>query len=274
MKRRKLHASFLIFRIVKEKTAWISKNSERVFCNKTIGLVRRVYMDNFVITIARGFGSGGRQIASQLADELSIHSYEHRILTLASQMSGYDEHYFEEADEKLDGSLWGAKLRSLPKRLSPFPNTTQFKGNQKLFDYQKKIITGLAEKESCIIVGKCADFILKDKPNVVSVYVEAPRAYCLKRVMETMDVTEEEAHRLISKTDKYRADYYKFYTGGNYWTNPVNYDITLNPDRLGQDNCIEMIKECLKLKFGAEKYEEMLEANKRRLKAEGQQTTQ
>ena len=102
-----------------------------------------------------------------------------------------------------------------------------------------------------MIVGKCADYILKDYDNVVSIYVEAPRSYTLRRVMERMDdITVGEAHHLITKTDKYRADYYKYYTGGNYWTNPVNYDLTFNNARLGDDRCVKLVLECMKLKFG------------------------
>lgn len=209
-------------------------------------------MENFVITIARGFGTGGRQIAAKLADELHIHSYENRILTLASQYSGYDEHLFEEEDERLKGNLLLNQLASLPKRRTIHPNTSQFVSNEKLFEYQKKIIEGLADTTPCVIVGKCADDILKDRKNVVSVYIEAPRAYCLQRVMQRMQIGEDEANQLITKTDRYRADYYKFYTHGNYWTNPVNYDITLNSARISEDGCVQLILHCLKLKMGEE----------------------
>lgn len=209
-------------------------------------------MENFVITIARGFGTGGRQIAAKLADELHIHSYENRILTLASQYSGYDEHLFEEENERLKGNLLMNQLASLPKRKTIHPNTSQFVSNEKLFEYQKKIIEGLADTTSCVIVGKCADDILKDRKNVVSVYIEAPRAYCLQRVMQRMQINEDEANQLITKTDRYRADYYKFYTHGNYWTNPVNYDITLNSARIDEEGCVQLILHCLKLKMGEE----------------------
>ncbi len=209
-------------------------------------------MENFVITIARGFGTGGRQIAAKLADELHIHSYENRILTLASQYSGYDEHLFEEEDERLKGNLLMNQLASLPKRRTIHPNTSQFVSNEKLFEYQKKIIEGLADTTPCVIVGKCADDVLKDRKNVVSVYIEAPRAYCLQRVMQRMQISEDEANQLITKTDRYRADYYKFYTHGNYWTNPVNYDITLNSARISEDGCVQLILHCLKLKMGEE----------------------
>ncbi|MDD2992747.1 MAG: cytidylate kinase-like family protein [Pygmaiobacter sp.] len=209
-------------------------------------------MENFVITIARGFGTGGRQIAAKLADELHIHSYENRILTLASQYSGYDEHLFEEENERLKGNLLMNQLASLPKRKTIHPNTSQFVSNEKLFEYQKKIIEGLADTTSCVIVGKCADDILKDRKNVVSVYIEAPRAYCLQRVMQRMQISEDEANQLITKTDRYRADYYKFYTHGNYWTNPVNYDITLNSARIDEEGCVQLVLHCLKLKMGEE----------------------
>lgn len=210
----------------------------------------RSCMKNFVITVARGFGSGGRDIAAMLADELGVHSYDKRILTLASQYSGYPEHFFREADETLNGSLITKQLQALPKHHAPTGELSKFTSDDRLFDYQKIIIEKLAASESCVIVGKCADHILKDYDNVVSIYVEAPRSYTLRRVMERMDdITVEEAHHLITKTDKYRADYYKYYTGGNYWTNPVNYDLTFNNARLGDERCVKLTLDCMKLKF-------------------------
>lgn len=205
-------------------------------------------MKTYAITIARGFGSGGREIASRLADQLGIHSYENRILTLAAQYSGRDEQDFVEVDEKLRGSYLVSQLRRLQKRLVPVPQKKKFSSDDRLFDFQQKIIRELVKTESCIIVGKCADYVLKDWDNVLSIYIEAPRSFCLKRVMDRMQVTEEEAHAMIHSTDKYRAEYYRYYTGGNYWTNPVNYDLTLNNGRLGDDRCIELIKTALKLK--------------------------
>lgn len=213
-------------------------------------------MNNFVITVARGFGSGGRQIAAKLADELHIHSYDNRILTLASQYSGYPEHYFKEADENLHGSILTKQLLELPKMFHTKGHLSKFVSDDRLFEIQKKIIEKLAETESCIIVGKCADYILRDYDNVFSVYVEAPRAYCLQRVMDRMtDITLEEADDLITATDRYRANYYKYYTGGNYWTNPVNYDITLNNARLGDEKSVQIILQCMRIKFGDEWYE-------------------
>lgn len=207
-------------------------------------------MDHYVITIARGFGSGGKQIGIKLAEDLGINCYENRILSLASMESGYDESLFE--DEKLNGNALTNALAKIPRSLTPRPVITKFASNPELFEYQKKIIKKLAETESCVIVGKCADYILKDYPNVVSVYIEAPREYCLRRITTKMMISDRKANELITKTDKYRADYYKHYTGGNYWTNPINYDLTLNSARLGTANCVQIIKDCLKLKLDSQ----------------------
>lgn len=205
-------------------------------------------MDNYVVTIARGFGTGGKQIGMKLAEDLGINCYENRILTLASQYSGYGEDIFE--DEKLKGGLLVNRfLKNLPVTKTPKPNINKFSANRNTFEIQSKIIRQLADTESCVIIGKCADYVLKDYKNVVSVYIEAPREYTRAHIMERMNVYSDEADRLITETDKYRADYYKFYTGGNYWTNPVNYDITLNSMKLGEENCVEIIKETLRRKL-------------------------
>ena len=185
-------------------------------------------MKNIVITVARGFGSGGKKIASQVAKDLGIHCYENRILTLASQMSGVEEDVFREVNEKIRGkSFMQSLLNGLPRRKVPTPENREFVSDEHLFEIQKKIIEDLADTESCVIVGKCADWILKDRPNVISIYIEAPR----------------------SQTDKYRAAYYEYYTGGNYWTNPVNYDLTLNSERVGIENCVKTIEEYIRIKY-------------------------
>ncbi|MCR5126056.1 MAG: cytidylate kinase-like family protein [Treponema sp.] len=205
--------------------------------------------EHFVVTFARGFGTGGKEIASKLAKELGIHCYENRILTLASQMSGLDEEIFREVDEKIrNKGGFASFLRGLPKAKSYIARNEKFVSDDKLFEYQSKIIENLAETESCVIVGKCADYVLRGNPRVVSVYIEAPRAFCLKRTMEKMGVTEEVAAATITQTDKFRADYYEYYTGGNYWTNPVNYDITLNSEKVGIEGCVDMVKHLLELK--------------------------
>ncbi len=206
-------------------------------------------MGNYVVTFARGFGSGGKEIASKLAKELGIHCYENRILTLASQLSGLDENLFNEVNEKIRTNAgFSSFLRGLPRSRHYISRNEKFVSDDTLFEYQRQIIENLADTESCVIVGKCADYILRGRENVISVYVEAPRDFCLKRTMEHMHVSKEVAEATIKQTDQYRADYYKYYTHGNYWTNPINYDITLNSEKIGIENCVKLLKEYLKIR--------------------------
>ena len=206
-------------------------------------------MGNYVITFARGFGSGGKEIASCLAKELGIHCYENRILTLASQMSGLEEKLFQEVNEKIrQTGGFSNFMRGLPRTRQYVARKEKFRSDDKLFEYQREIIKNLADTESCVIVGKCADYILRDRENVVSIYIEAPRAFCVRRVMNRMGITEEVAHATISQTDKYRAQYYQYYTHGNYWTNPVNYDLTLNSEKVGVYNCVKIIEQYMIIK--------------------------
>lgn len=206
-------------------------------------------MENFIVTFARGFGTGGKEIASMLAKDLGIHCYENRILTLASQMSGLDEKLFLDINERIrsNGGFTGF-LRGLPRSRQYIARNEKFVSDDRLFEYQSQIIRNLADQESCVIVGKCADYVLKGRKNVVSIYIEAPRAFCLERTMQRMKVSADVAAATIENTDKYRADYYKYYTKGNYWTNPVNYDMTLNSEKVGIAGCVKMIEEYLVMK--------------------------
>ena len=208
-------------------------------------------MDNYVITIARGFGSGGKQIGLDLSKRLGIPCYESQILNMASNYSGINKDLFYQVDEKLRGY-------HLIKRLMKARNTDDivepcersFISDVNLYNIQAKIIRELGKNQSCIIIGKCANHLLRDYDNVVSVYIEAPREACVKAVVERLGVTEDEAHKMIYQTDRYRADYYKYYTGGENWTNPVLYDMTLNSDRIGREKCSELIIQYLKIKLG------------------------
>jgi len=206
-------------------------------------------MSNYVITIARGFGSGGKQVGISLSEKLGIPCYESQILALASEYSGIDKKKFVNVDEKLPGGAL-QKLKSA-KNVDHImtPTDKKFFSADNLFKIQEKIIIELAQNESCVIIGKCANWLLRDFKNVISVYIEAPRAFCLANVMYKLDATEEEARRLIVETDKYRADYFKHYTKGRVWTDPVLYDMTLNSQRIGPDNCVKLIMDYVKIKF-------------------------
>ena len=204
-------------------------------------------MQKYVITIARGFGSGGKEIGVKLAERLGIPCYEQQILKMASETSGINETLFNLADEKV---FMQDRLKGLPFNYVVEPSDKRFTSNNNLFNIQSQIIKKLAGEMSFIVIGKCADYVLRDFCNVASFYIEAPRADCVASITKKMGVTEAEAHRLIAKTDKYRADYYKYYTKGNYWTNPVNYDMTLNSARVGRDRCVDVMESYVKAKFG------------------------
>lgn len=124
-------------------------------------------MNNIVITVARGFGSGGKEIASRVAKDLGISCYENRILTLASQLSGLDQELFNEVNEKIrEKGGFSAFMKGLPRARS-YITKGKFVSDDALFEYQKKIILDLAETQSCVIVGKCADWILRGRDNVI-----------------------------------------------------------------------------------------------------------
>lgn len=207
-------------------------------------------MENYVITVARGFGSGGRTIASGLADRLGIPWYENRILTLASRYSGVEEREFVSVDEKLGGNFLMRELKKLPAVRKYMPMDKDFASDESLFRYQCEIIHRLVQEESCIIVGKCADYVLRDHPRKVSIYIEAPREICVKRTMENLKVDAKEAERLLVRTDQYRTEYYRYYTGGEDWRSPVHYDMILNSGFVGIDGCIDLIEYYVKKKFG------------------------
>ena len=123
-----------------------------------------------------------------------------------------------------------------------------------LFNYQAKVIKELAEKESCVFIGRCADFVLKDRSDVMSVFIHAPQDYCLARGMERNSMTEKEMERFIAKTDKYRGDFYHYYTGRT-WNDARNYDLCLDSSKLGFDKCVEAIKAYAKVRFGEDIFE-------------------
>lgn len=208
-------------------------------------------MKNYVITIARGFGSGGKTIALELSKKLGIPCYENEILDMASDASGINRALFEQTDEKLRGSLFAKMLKGIPTKMVVTPSDKEFISDINLFNLQVQIIRSLAISQSCIIVGKCADHILEYYPNVFRIYIDAPREACVKSIMNRLSVSEKEANDLIVKTDRYRANYYKYYTGKE-WTNPTNYDIFINSDKVGRENCADVIEMYVKYKMNNE----------------------
>lgn len=198
-------------------------------------------MGKYAITIARGYGSGGKTLGTLLAKELGINFYDREILRLASDESGINEALFGKADEELKNtSLFRIAKRVNNGEIIP-PDSEDFTSNDNLFNYQAKVIKELAETESCVIVGRCADFILKDYENVIRLYFYAPLDDCVKRVQSLSALTEKEAIKKIQKIDKNRADYYSYYTGKE-WNDARNYDFCLNTSSMEYEKLIQIVK--------------------------------
>ena len=205
-------------------------------------------MDKVVITIARQYGSGGRTIGQMLSEDLGVHYYDKELLKIASEESGINERLFVGADEKIRNS----PLLRISKRVYQgqliSPESGGFTSAENLFNYQAKVIKQLAEEESCIIIGRCADYVLRDYDNVLSVFVHAPEAYCIEQAKAKLSMPDKEIRKYIQKTDKERAEYYKHYTGRE-WTDARNYDLCLDSSKLGMQKCIEEIKAYMEVRF-------------------------
>ena len=169
---------------------------------------------------------------------------------MASEYSGINKQLFAEVDEKLRGSYAMKHLMKIPYTYVVEPNDKEFTSDINLFNIQSEIIRELAKTESFVVIGKCADYILRDQENVISVFVDAPEKDCIATVMDRLQVSENRAKELIHKTDKYRADYYKYYTRGKNWKDALNYDLMINSSKTGWDNCVKLIKEYLNMKMG------------------------
>lgn len=205
-------------------------------------------MENIVITIARQYGSGGKTIGAMLARELGINCYSREILRMASEDSGINERLFGMTDEKLKHAGWFHILSRPYEGELISPEGKDFVSEDNLFNYQAKVIKELAEKESCVIVGRCADYILRDRENVISVFIHADPEFCLARSMERHSMSEKEMQKYIEKKDRYRADFYRYHTGSE-WTDARNYDLSLNSGKLGFQKCVEEIKSYMKIRF-------------------------
>lgn len=200
-------------------------------------------MGNHIYTIGREFGSGGKDIGMALAKRLGVKCYDKELLKEASKESGFCSEIFENHDEKPTSSF----LYSLVMDTYSFSgySTAPFLDmplNHKIFLAQFDAIKRIAEKESCVIVGRCADYALSDYPGCVNVFVHAPMDYRIARVAEKMNMQPKAAKDHIHKMDKQRASYYNYYTSKK-WGDSRSYDICLDSAKIGTDGCADMILE-------------------------------
>ncbi len=208
-------------------------------------------MENIVITIARHFGSGGKTVGKMLSEDLGIGYYEHEIIKMASEESGIAEELFNQADEKLKRTplFFGKQKKGEYQGKLIRPGSDEFVSDHNLFNYQAKIIRELADHESCVIIGRAADYVLKGRKNVVSVFVHASHEYCVQQAIERRAYIGKDVEKFVERTDKYRSDFYRYYTG-QIWTDARNYDLCLNSERLGFEGTMRAIEEYIKVRFG------------------------
>lgn len=205
---------------------------------------------NIVITIARQYGSGGKTVGRMLAKDLGFNCYGYELIRMASEDSGINEKLFGQVDESVRRTLLQklANVRNIYDGGLLTPESDDFVSDDNLFNYQAKIIKELAEQENCVIIGRCADFVLKDYDNCLSIFVHGSKEFCLARAMERNSMTLREMEKFIEKTDKYRGDYYKYHTGHN-WYDARNYDLCLDSSKLGFDGCVAAIKAHMAVRF-------------------------
>lgn len=209
-------------------------------------------MDNtiskkFIVTIARGYGSGGRTIGKMLADSLGVKFYDKDLIRMASDVSGINESLFGQSDEKTKSGVFGKP--GVYKGEVIAPGKSGFISEENLFNYQAMVIKQIAAEGSCVIVGRCADYVLRDDPSVVRVFIYADEEACIKNAADVKGITDRrEALKTIASTDKERAAYYKAHTGRD-WIDARNYDLCLNSGNLGFDKCVEIITNFIGIKL-------------------------
>ena len=197
-------------------------------------------MKKNIVTISRQYGSGGRYIGEQLAKELGVPCYDDKLIDMVAKESGFASEYIEEKSERITGSL----LFNIASSLTYASNVLSGSGTSlqdEIYFIQSRIIKELAEKGPCVIVGRCADFVLKDNENVIRLFVHSTPEKNLETVCNLKGLEEKEAQKLIDKTNKHRAAYYKCYTGRE-WDNAKNYDLCLDSSRLTYEKCVEIVK--------------------------------
>lgn len=198
-------------------------------------------MANKIYTIGREFGSGGREVGEKLAQKLGIKLYDKELLQQAAKDSGFCEEIFENHDEKPTNSFLYSLVMDTYSvsgySAAPFLDMPL---NHKVFLAQFETIKKIAEKESCVIVGRCADYALSDNPDCINVFIHADMDIRIKNVSRNLNITENKARDIINKTDKQRASYYNYYTSKK-WGDSKSYNLSLDAGKLGIDNCVEMI---------------------------------
>lgn len=191
----------------------------------------------YVITIGREYGSGGRFIAQLLAKKLGINCYDDELLAKISEKSGLAEGFIEQYDEKKE-SFFNSGINTLTNDISL---------GCKVYIAQFEAIKSIADKESCIIVGRSADYILKDHPHLFSIFITAPLKEKIDRCITHYNLDPNKVEKIIKKTNKQRKDYYEYYTD-KLWGHSSSYDLCIN-SKIGVESCVDILEAAVKAKF-------------------------
>lgn len=209
-------------------------------------------MNNFVVAITRTCGSGGMSIGQLLADHYGVNIYDRKLLQLASEDSGISEELFASADENVKKSmLYKVSRKVYTGEIIP-PESENFTSNRNLFAFQAKVLKELAERESYVVIGRAADYVLKDFHNLIRVYIHAPKDICIEREMKRQGITEHEASAYVEKMDNYREAYYTYHTG-HVWRDANNYDLCLDTSKFTYEESAEIIKSLIRIHAGIDK---------------------
>lgn len=203
-------------------------------------------MEKVIITIARQYGSGGKTIGETLARDLGINCYDRELMRLASDESGIAEGLFGKADEKLKNSPLIRITKNVYKGQLIPPESDEFTSNDNLFNYQAKVIRQLAETESCVIIGRCANMILKDYPNVLRVFVYGDWDFRIREASKKLSGTTKDIEKFMQKDDKRKEDFCKRFMGVD-WADMTKYNLCLDNGTLGYEKCVEEIESALEI---------------------------
>ncbi|MCG6187147.1 cytidylate kinase-like family protein [Maribellus maritimus] len=204
--------------------------------------------DKFYINIGRQIGSGGLEIGKKLATKLNISFYDNELLQIAARESGLGKEFFEQADEKDSHSIFGG-LFGMRSSLMDQIYTGYFLSNENLFQIQSDVIRKLADEKSCLFVGRCADYILKEYPRCLNIFISAEKNDRIKRIAKIQNLSEEKACIFVEKIDKKRANYYNYYSN-KIWGATNSYHLCINSSVLGIDETVNIIHSFAEKKFG------------------------
>jgi len=193
---------------------------------------------NKIISISREFGSGGHEIGEKLAKKLYVPFYDRSLSEVAASNIGIDISKIEELDEKAANSLMYSLV--MGNSFLSSMNSTNMTAQDRMFAEQSRLIEEYAQKGPCVIVGRCSDYVLRDNPNCVHIFICASIKKRTQRIMQKMSINETNATALVKKTDKARAAYYQHYTSKK-WGLPTSYDICINTDSIGFNGAIDLL---------------------------------